>query len=216
MAAKLPNGAVLSIAAAYGATQAFATITNAANAVATLDDAGTIAAGSVVEITSAWSALDQTVARVSAVAGDAITLDEIDSTDTTNYAAGKGAGSVRLVTDWEQLRQITGLEVSGGDQQYASYSYLEDNQERQIPTTKNAMSWKITMADDPTLAHYPVLKAADKDRKPRALRMELKDGSTIYYNAYVSFSEVPTMGKNNVMEVTGTISLIVDPIRYIA
>jgi hypothetical protein len=104
--------------------------------------------------------------------------------------------------------------TSGGDMQFANYSFLENDFEAQLPTQASPMSIKIDIADDPTLAGYIALKAAADARALRALRATMPDGSKLLYNGYVSFNETPTMNKNQVMQVTATFSLMSKPVRY--
>jgi hypothetical protein len=211
---KLPNGSVVSIASTYGAVKAMSSITNASSAVADLGASHGVLADDILEITSGWTKLNARIARVSVVVTDDVTLEGIDTTSTARYPAGSGIGSVRVISDWVQIAQVTGFESSGGDQQFATYSFLEDDDEHQIPTVKGATSIAITIADDPTLPHYAILEAADEDREPRALKVDLPNGSVIYYNGYISFNKTPSMTKNNIMEVKANASLVAQLTRY--
>ena len=81
MGYKIPNGGTFQHAATYAAALAFASISNATEAVATVVG-GTLAAGDIVLLTSGWSKLDSKVVRVKAATATAITLEGIDTTDT--------------------------------------------------------------------------------------------------------------------------------------
>ncbi|WP_083439023.1 phage tail protein [Herbaspirillum autotrophicum] len=216
MGVKLPNGAIFSIASGYSAEHTMASISNALEAVATLEDGHAVIAGQILVVGSGWTGLDGRVARAKSVLIDAVTLEKIDTTDADRFLAGSGGGKVRAVTDWTEIQQITDFATSGGDQNFASYSFLSDDEERQLPTTKSPTSIKIKTADDPELQHNAVLEKADLDRQPRVFRLKLPGGSAIYYNGYVSFNQTPSMGKNNIMEVTTSLSLISRLTRYAA
>ncbi|HEY9271275.1 phage tail protein [Achromobacter sp.] len=216
MGVKLPNGAIFSIAKTYAAVAATTAVSNAAPAVVTAAAHGA-SDGDVVEMASAWTALDGRVARADAVTADQLSLEGIDTTDLNRYPAGGGLGSVRRVIDWMQISQVMESASQGGEQQFYSFSFLEDTgDERQIPTTRSARSINLTIADDDTLPQYQVLKAANDDRLPRVIRFRLPSGSTIYFRAYVTFSEMPTTTKNEAMTQQVTLSLTGAPTRYAA
>lgn len=214
MSVSLPNGATISLPSGYGAVKAMAAITNATEAVASLASGHSVVPNDIVEVTSGWSKLSGRIARAKAVSSDDVTLELINTTSTTRFPAGSGVGSVREISGWTQLSQILESSSSGGEQQFTTYSFLEDDTERQIPTTKSPTSFSIKIADDPSLPAYALLSAADEDRVPRAIRVNLPNGSVIYWNCYVTFNKVPTLTKNEVMAVTVTLSLVAEPTRY--
>ncbi|APF86965.1 phage tail protein [Ralstonia solanacearum] len=214
MSVRLPNGTTFAIAASYGPDKAFTAITNTKPPKLTSVAHG-LAKGAVLDVSSGWSRLDGRVARADAVTADALALEGIDTTDTDDYPAGTGIGSVRPVLTWQQISQVLQSAASGGDQQFYNYSFLEDTgDEKQIPTIRSARSYTLTLADDPTLPQYALLEAADEDREPRVVRMTLSGGSPIYFRAYVSFSKVPTTTKNEAMATAVTLSLAGDVTRY--
>lgn len=215
-AVSLPNGIVVSIATAYGAAKTVSALTNAAPAVATTSAAHGITTGAIIEVTSGWQKLNGRIYRAAAASGSVLSYEGTDTTSTANYPAGTGIGSLREITAFTQITQVTDLSTSGGDMQFATYSFLENNFESQLPTQASAQSLTITLADDPTLAGYIALKAAGEDRAVRALRMALPSGGYLLYNGYVSFNETPTLNKGSVNTVTATFSLLNAPVRYSA
>lgn len=216
MAVSLPNGVLLALATAYGTPVTMSALSNANPATATLTDSSTFANGDYVEVTSGWSRLNNRVARVTgwSASPETLQLEGINTTDTEDYPVGSGAGSLREITTFTQISQILELTSSGGEQQFVTYSFLEQDFESQLPTQQSPMSMTMVIADDPTLAGYIALKAAAEARDLVALRATLPDGSKILYNGYVSFNETPTMTKNQIMGVTATFSLQGRPVRY--
>ena len=213
MSARLPDGSIVSLATAYSAAKTITAISNANPGVVTAAAHG-FANGDLAVHTSGWSNLNNKVVRVAGAVSGAYNLDGIDTTSTTLYPAGSGAGSAQSITAWTQITQIMDFQTSGGDQQFANFSFLEQNFETQIPTVTSAMSISIGIADDPSLSGYIALKAAADQRAIRALRLQLPDGSFILYNGYVSFNETPTVTKGQVMQVKATLSLLARPVRY--
>ncbi|WP_294636626.1 phage tail protein [uncultured Aquabacterium sp.] len=213
MAARLPDGAIVSLATTYGTAKTVSGISNANPGVATSTAHG-LANGALVSVTSGWSNLNNRVVRVAGSATNTFNLDGIDTTSVTQYPAGSGGGSVQEITGFTQIAQIMGFSTSGGEQQFATFSFLEQNFDTQIPTTLSAQSITLDIADDPTLPGYQALKAASDARAVRALRLSMPDGSFILYQGYVSFNETPTVTKGSVMQVRATFSLQGRPVRY--
>ncbi|MBK5373506.1 MULTISPECIES: phage tail protein [unclassified Pseudomonas] len=215
MSAILPNGSILEIAAIFSALKPVTAISNANPAVATAAAHG-LADGDVIVVKSGWTRLNDKIARIAESDSGTFELEGINTTNTVVYTAGAGAGSVRAASGWAQISQITDSSSSGGEQQFTTFGFLEESDDRQLPTTKSPISMSITVADDPDLPYVAVVETADEDRAPRVLRLTLPNGSVIYYNAYVSITSTPTLSRNNIMTRTITLSLAARPTRYAA
>lgn len=215
MGYKLPNGATFEHAATYAEPLAFSAISNTSEAACTVTGA-TLVVGDILLVTSGWTALNNKVVRVKAATATAITLEGIDTTDTTVYPADSGAGSLKKVLTWVQIPQITDVAFSGGEQNYADIVFLEDQQGRQLPTDKSAASMVLTVADDPTLPYVPVVQAADASKAPQAARLNLPGTDKLYYGAYTSFSLQPAVSRNNVLTRTVSLALQAAPTRYLS
>lgn len=216
MSVQLPNGATVAIASAYGTAKTISAISNANPAVATSTAHGFIA-GDIIEVTSGWSKLNSKLVRVGTVADvNTFQLEGINTTSTDAYPAASGAGSARKVTTFQQITQVLESSSAGGEQQFVTYSFLEQDFESQIPTVKSAMSLTMTIADDATLAHYAILETANDDRLPRGLRISLPSGSKIFYNCYTSLNKTPTLTKNELMGLALSFALLNEPQRYAA
>ncbi|MEA1029412.1 phage tail protein [Pseudomonas sp. N-137] len=215
MSVFLPNGSTVSIAASYDTAIAFTAITNGAEAEASAV-AHDLLAGDFVEVTSGWARLNNRVVRVKSVLTDSFVLESVNTTNVARFIPGAGIGSVRKILTWTPISQITDSNKSGGEQQNVTYSFLEEDDEHQIPTSKSPLSFTLTMADDPSLPHNAVLLEADDDKAARAIRINLASGGVIAYNAFASFDNVPSLTKNNVMAVTAVFAVVAKFIRYAA
>lgn len=208
------NGSQYAISAALDSPLAVSAITNTNPAVATT----TVAPidGSVAVIESVWTALNETVARTANSTATDFDLEGVDTTNTSKYPAGEGAGSVQVVSSWDSLSQIRGVEMAGGDQQFFQYQYVEDasGRQRQKPTFKNAISYTFTMDYDPSLSWYQTLIDLDEAREAAVLRQTLPNGAVILSYGHVGFNKVPTATINENIVVMATLSLLADPIRY--
>jgi hypothetical protein len=215
MAVKLPNGSTFEHAATYATPLAVTATSNATEAVCTVAGA-TLVAGDIVLAASAWTALNNKVVRVKTATTTAITLESIDTTDTTVYPAGSGIGSLRKVLTWVQIPQVTDFASAGGEQNYTEVAFLEAQQGFQIPTDKSAASMTITVADDPTLPYVSVVNAADTARSIQAARLNLPGTDKIYYGVFTSISPQPTISRNNVMTKTVSLAQQATPTRYLS
>lgn len=212
MAYALPNGSTFDIASALAASKTVTEITNATPAEVTSTAHG-LATGDFIVVTSGWSKLNNRVFRVTSATADEFTLDGIDTTDLTRFPAGQGAGSFQKVTAWTSISQITEVAFAGGEQQFLNFAFLEDVDEKQMPTSKSAISMTLTVADDPDLPFVSIVEAADVDLKPRALKLNLVSGSTMLYNAIVSITATPTVTRDELMTRAITLSLQSRPTR---
>lgn len=215
MAVSLPNGSTVGIASGYGTAKVVSAITNANPGAATSTAHG-YTAGTYVEVKSGWSKLTDRVVRVSNATTNAFDLEGINTTSTSLFPTGGGAGTARDITAFTQLAQITNSTSEGGEQQFLTYQFLESDSEKRIPTTKSAAGITFTVADDPTLPGYIIAKAANDDRLPRAILVTLSNGGKLLYNAYVSLSVIPSLTVNELMTVEVTLSLLGEPVRYAA
>jgi hypothetical protein len=215
MAVQLPNGAVIAIASGYGASKNMTAVTNANPGVATLEAAHGIATGEFFEVTSGWSRLNGKIVKAGTVATNDVPLLGINTTSTTTYPAGSGTGTIREISGWTQLQQVLTSQSSGGDQQFLTYQFLEDDAEKRLPTSKSAAGLSFSVANDPALAGYQLVETANDDRSPRAIRITLPNGAVLLYNAYISLNKTPSLNANQLMANEVTLSLVNnEPVRY--
>lgn len=218
MSVSLPNGVTLALATSYGAAKTVTAITNYDPARVTTSAANGFTDGDFIEVTSGWAKLNQRVVRVDNADSNTNTFDleGIDTSSVTSYPAGTGGGSAREITAFTQVTQVLDVTTAGGEMQFTTYSFLEQDFETQLPTQSSPQTITINVADDPTLAGYIALKEAAEARDIRALKVTFPNGAVLLYNGYVSFNETPSMTKNEVMAVTATFSLLSRPVRYAA
>lgn len=214
MSSYFPNGTQYAISTTLAAAIALTAITNANPAVASA--AAPPADGSIVVLASGWSALNDTVAKTANAAADSFELAGVDTTSLVDFPAGAGAGTARVAGGWVPITQVRSNNVTGGEQQFFTYQYVEDksNRQRQKPTTKSPIVITLNMDYDPALPWYEALIQADKLGQPVILRATLTSGDVIYYLAYPSFNKVPTGGLNENQQNVATFSLLGDPVRY--
>ena len=214
MAITLATGTVIALAQTYGASVAMSAITNATEAVATLAAGHGVVAGDYLEITSGWDLLNSRIVRAKSVSTNDVTLEAINTTSTTNYPAGSGAGSIRRITAWVNVPQVQGVSTSGGDQQYADITSLTDRTQKQVPTTRSAQAIELTVFDDPALAYYAVAVAANDSSTTIGMRISFPNGSKLVANGYLSVQKTPTIAANAPLTATLSFSAAAEPVRY--
>ncbi len=214
MAYALPNGSTFDIASAYGPAVVVTAISNAAPAVVSATAHG-LTNGTIVLLSGGWSKINNRTYRVSAATADSFALEGTDTTDTVRYPAGVGATTtIRPVTTWTQVPQIMSVDFSGGEQNFFTFQFLEDDDERQFPTNKSAITVSMSVADDPGQPFVPVVEGYDEDKSTNVARLNLSNDSVILYPAVVSITATPSLTVNELMTRDITLALQARPTRY--
>ena len=214
MAITLAVGTQVAIASTYGTSYNMTAITNASEAVATLGVGHGTVVGDYLEVTSGWDLLNGRIARAKAVSTNDVTLELIDTSSTARYPAGTGTGSVRRITAWTTISQITaGLSVSGGDQQFADVTTLTDRTQKQVPTTRSPVQVTLPVFDDPSLGWYATVRTASEAATVAGVRMSFPNGSKLVAGAYWSLQQVPTI-EDSTLRASISLSFVADPTRY--
>lgn len=208
------NGAQYAVSTVISPGGAISGITNAAPPVATTTTPP--ADDSVIVITSNWSAMDDAVARSANSTADTFEIKGFNTTNDKEFPAGEGAGSFSIASGFVSLTQIRDIQMSGGEQNFYDFQYVEDRngRQRKKPTFKNAITFTIPMDYDAAKPWYPALVELDRLGKPVVLRSSMPDGAEVLYYGYLSFNKVPTGSVNENLQVTATFSLLSEPTRY--
>lgn len=214
MAITRSTGTQVAIASTYGSSSNMTAITNATEAVATLAASHGVVVGDFLEVTSGWDRLNGRIVRVKTVVTNDITFEGINTTSTSAYPAGTGTGSIRRITAWTSITQITSeLSVSGGDPQFADITTLTDTIQKQIPTTRTPVQVTLPVFYDPALSWWAPVLAASDAATPTALRMVFSNNSRLVANGYWSLRQVPTV-QDSTLRGEISISFFSDPTTY--
>ncbi|WP_028693950.1 phage tail protein [Pseudomonas cremoricolorata] len=211
----LPNGAVLEIAGTLGQAVPFSALSNAAKPAATAKG-HTLKNGDIVLINSGWSLVNNRATRVSDVATDTFVLDGLDTSSVARYSPGAGVGKVVTASNWTQISKVTAFASSGGEQQYLTVGYLDDDDDRQYPTNRTPTTLAITVEDQPSATYVGLIESYGDARQLVVVRLKLPSGDQILYTGYVTITSSPTMERNNLMTRTVSIALSNRPVRYLA
>lgn len=212
MAAGLPDGAKLFLGTELGTEKAITAVTNGEPPKATAAGHG-FDDGDFIVLRSGWNGMNERVARVINSDAGTFELEGINTVNLTNFPAGAGVGGATEITRWQQIDQVLQFSMTGGEQQYVTFAFLEEDFERNLPSVFSARTIEIRVADDPNNAGFQELQNLEGQKLMRPLRVELPNGSTLLYNGVVSFSSTPTLTKGEVMSCPATISLQGPPTR---
>lgn len=206
------NGLVVAFAATFGATKTMSAITNAAEAVATLEASHGVAVNDIVQIvTSGWPRAASRVLRAKTVATNDVTLEGFDTQSTTDFPTGTGAGTVREIATWTNVGQILGdsFQSSGGEQQYYTYQYLDQDVQTEEPTFQSPGRIQFTIDDDISSAGQILLATISTSRAVTPFRFTARTGAKWYGSGVVSLGVAPQFASNT--NVRRTVSIALNP-----
>lgn len=211
MSVQTGAGSLLSIASALAVAKTMSAISNAAEAVATLEASHGVGVGEYIIVTSGWGELDGRTVRVKAVATNDVTLEGIDTSDTGRYPPGSGGGSVREVSTWTEISQIKAdsFSTSGGEQQFTDASPLSGTTDRQLPTTKSAYNIGFDVMD--TSAGFTAARAAGAT--PTPFKITKGTVNTVGTGIF-SVSEIGKISGREVTTYAVSMSIQSTPITY--
>jgi hypothetical protein len=205
----------LAIGATFGTSKNMTSISNATEAVATLEASHGFTAGDILEVlTSGWTRLARRVVRVKTVATNDVTLESVPTTSTTNFPTGEGVGTVREVLTWTSITQLRpDFSVSGGGFEQDDITMITDTRRITRPGLAEAKSLDFTVFADPSLSWVSTVRTASEDSVLTPFRMITASGARIYGNAYWGFSEEPE-SENNSLIYRLNLGLVANSITY--
>lgn len=194
------QGLQLAIASTFGTTKNMTAVSNAVEAVATLEASHGVLVGDIIEVTSGWTRLNKRVVRAGAVATNDVTLEDVDTSSTTNYPATEGTGTVREITAWTSLSQLRpDFSVEGGGFEQDDITQITDFRRTTRPGLQQAVNMNFTAFADPALAWLSTVRAASEGAVLTPFRIILSSGAKIYGNAYWGLTEEPQPDANSLI-----------------
>lgn len=192
------RGALLYLGSLPGTAKTISAINNANPAVATLEASHGVVVGDYVYIRSGWALLDRRLARASAVATNDVTLEGIDTSDTTAYPAGLGVGTVQEFTWATTLSQIEPtIQTSGGDLKTQDATFMEHLTDQVIPDGFNASQWTIGYFSDAALSWLSAVRSAQNSQRERPFMFKALNNQRVMYSSYWSLNEFASIQANS-------------------
>lgn len=211
---QLSNGSTIQQSKTLSASVVVTGISNAVKPVITLDEElSGLVAGDFVLLNTAWIDLDNGVYEVEAVTTTAVTLKAdaeglINTTDTTRFPAGAGAGELRKIIDWVSVPYTTDVNTTGGEQQTVQFQPIQLDRAITLNTFKNGYTQAFTITHDAADEIRPLLVQQDRTQEVVAVRFNNPRAKEVrVYGAQVSFARIPTVATNAIETCTITYSL---------
>jgi len=206
------NGMVLAIAATFGATKTMSAITNATSAVATFEASHGVIVTDIVQIvTSGWAKAVGRVARASVVATNDVTLESLNTSNTTDFPAAGGAGTVREIATWTTVGQILNdsVQSTGGTPRKQTFQYLDQDAEVSEFIGEEAASFDFTIHDDLTLSGQALIETLNASRAVTPFSLTAKNGVRWYGAGTFFISVAPQLTGNDSVKRSVSIALAV-------
>lgn len=214
MAFSFPEGGSQQYSVTFGSPITISAISNANPAVCTATGHG-LTTGDEILLQSGWEDLNDMVVRVTVIDSNSFSLDEIDTSDTTFYPSGTGAGSAQEISSWVAMPQVMTIASEGGDPRFTDVQLLAKRNAVRIPTGFNASTITLTLAHDPANATWKQMLGISRTLKKCAFR-QVMGGTKTYGYGYLACSDVPTASSGQVNQVTAVMAMLGRPISYAA
>lgn len=204
--AQLPTGSTNQIYTSLAAAKAITGISNAAEAVVSSTAHG-YSNGDVVFIESGWGRLNKRAYRIKSVATDSYVLEGCNTTNTTFYPSGGGAGSGYKAQTPVQITQVLGMSSSGGEPKQVTYKYFEGDVEYSINDGFTAVTRTMEIdADAIGGTAYSLLLSLTETGANTVLKTMTKNGSFTLLPCTVALNEELVMADGQVNRVRVSIN----------
>ena len=212
----LTTGTIFAIGALSGVNFTLAAVSNANPAVAQLSAAHGIAPNELMALKSGWSRLNDRIVRAAAVATNDVTLEGINSLNTSVFLPGSGVGTGQEVTAgaWVEITQV--LEdwaPSGGDINWGQLQYAATDIGVRYPRSRNPVTMSLPFAFDASLPWLPTVRLASELRTPVPFRIRYPSGALAYAMAYFNLRDSPQPQDGALVDQLD-LSLLTQPTLY--
>lgn len=187
--AQVPTGSIFQLYTSLGSSKAITGISNAAEAVVSATAHG-YAVNDIVFIESGWGRLNKRAYRVKISNANDFTLEGCDTSNTSFYPPGGGAGTAYKAVTPVQITQVLASSSSGGEAKKVTYKYLESDVEFSINDGFNAVSRTMEIdADAIGGAAYTLMKTLTETGAQTVLKTTTKNGSFTLTPCTVALNE---------------------------
>lgn len=163
----------------------------------------------VVIMSEDYPKLSGTVARVKLVDVASVTLEGVDTSDTSLYAPGGKVSLVALDPDkWQRLPFVPSFTLSGGDPKVGTSEYMDED-DAEFDQSNGARRLEYTVSRNQEGAARRAMMAAN--RKITVHRLMFVDGETSYYTGKLLYNDVPSIEKGKERASKSTVLLRGEP-----
>lgn len=186
-----------------GSSQTITAITKADPAVVTCTAHGLANNDVVVLDVDGMAQVNDRAFRVKSVTANTFELEGEDSTGYDTFTAG----TFKKVATWSSMTTATGVNVSGGEPEFADITTIHDVIRKQVPTVVSPLTISLESLFDPADQALTKLKNATQTKTPRVCRFTFSSGSVMIFNSYVSAPGVPTGSAQQAVNTPVTLSV---------
>ena len=208
-----PEGSSQQFSQTFASAKTVTAVTNANPAVATSVAHG-YTTGDEVIFTSGWEDATDTVFKITVLTADTFSINGLDATNTSFFAAGSGVGTTQKISGWTAIPQVTAINTSGGDARFTDVNLLAKRNALKIPTGFNATAITLTLAHDPSQSAYVTMLGISRNLSKVAFKQVISGGAVTYGYGYMSVSEMPKLNVNQVNQVDAAITVLGRSISY--
>lgn len=214
--AQVPTGSTFYVATAFSAVKTTSSVSNATEAVVSATAHG-FSNGDIVEMSSGWGRLHLRAFRVKSVTTDTFTLEGADTTNTSFFPTGTGAGSARKVSTFQQITTVMNPSASGGEPKNVTYKFVESDIEFNINDGFTATSYTMDLdADSITTAGYAALKSLTDVQTNTILKVQTRSGSILFVPCTVALNEAVSFQDGQINRVKASFNGNQRATRYAA
>lgn len=197
----------------FASAKTITALTNANPAVATSVAHG-FTTGDEILLTSGWEDATDSVFKITVLTADTFSVLGLDTSNTGYFASGGGVGTVQKISGWTSIPQILTISGSGGDARFTDVQLLAKRNGIKVPTGFNAISITMTLAHDPAQAAYITMLGISRNLSKVAFKQVVSGGGTTFGYGYLSVSEMPKLGSNQVNTVDAAMTVLGRSISY--
>lgn len=187
--AQVPTGTTFQLYTSLATAKVISAISNAAEASVSSTAHG-YSNGDVVFIESGWGRLNKRAFKIKSVTTDAFVLEGMNTTNTTFYPSGAGAGNAYKAMTPVQVTQVLASNSQGGEPQTVNYKYLESDVQFSINDGFSAVQRQLEVdADALGTPAYVLLQTLTETGASTVLKTILKNGSYTLTPGTVAMNE---------------------------
>jgi hypothetical protein len=134
--------------------------------------------------------VDKRLFRVAKANAEAKTF-ELDGEDTTAYE-DLITGSCQVVSFGASFATVQGVNVAGGEPEFADVTTIHDSMRRRVPTIVSPLSFSMDNIFDMADPGFIECNKAFKSRTMRAVRLRFGNGARLLLLGYVAAAGLPT------------------------
>lgn len=214
MAFKFPDGATFQFSTTFAAAKTATVFTNANPGVATSVAHG-FATNDELLLVSGWEDVTDSVFRATQITADTLSLQGMDTSNTTFFPAGGGVGStLQKVSSWQTIPQVLTIASSGGDARRATISPLARRTPINVVLGLNPVDITLTIGHDASNPVYQSMLTISRAQTKVAFKMVLTDGSATYGYGNMVVGSMPNMQNGRENQATVGISLLGRDVPY--